>query len=52
MTCVGRTMRKNAALMQHHDIVVLHDFIDEVRGPEHRDAVLDQPAHVGKDASP
>ena len=44
-----RAMRQNAALMQHHEIVAGHDLVEQMRGPEHADAVLgDELADVAR----
>ena len=43
-------MRQNPSLVQHDDIIVVSDLVDEMRGPQHRDAVFDdQSAHMAED---
>ena len=46
-------MREHPAFMQHDDIVAIRDFVDEMRGPEHRHGLRgDQPAHVAQNIGP
>ena len=33
-------MRQHLALMQHHEIVAQADLVEQMRGPEHADALL------------
>ena len=33
-------MRQHPALMQHHEVVARHDLVEQMRGPEHADALL------------
>ena len=34
-------MRENPPLMQHDDIIVVRNFVDEMRGPQHGDTLCD-----------
>ena len=44
------TVCENPALMQHHEIVAGHDLVEQMRGPQHADALLgDQPPHMAED---
>src|SRR5262245_36592062 len=46
-------VRQHPSLVQHHHVVLLRDLVDQVRGPQHRDAVRDhQPAHLAEDIGP
>src|SRR5262249_24497246 len=43
-------MRQNPPLVQHDDVVVVRDLLDEMGGPQHRGTVLDdQSTHVAED---
>ena len=45
-----RAMRENAALMQHDDIIVVRNFVDEMRGPQHGDTLSNHFVHVAEDS--
>ena len=38
-TSPDRALRQHAALVQHHDVVVVSGFVDQMRRPEHADAL-------------
>ena len=45
----GCALCKNPALVQHNDIVIFRNFVDQMGGPQHRDTIFDEPAHVLED---
>ena len=46
-------MRENPSLMQHDDIVLVRDFIDEMRRPQDRHSFRgDKVAHMTDDVGP
>ena len=46
-------MSQHASLMQHHEVIVGRDFVEQMRRPEHADALLgDQLAHVAQNVGP
>jgi hypothetical protein len=43
-------MRQNPSVVQHDDVVVVRDLVDEMGGPQHRGALFDdQSTHVAQD---
>ena len=43
-------MRQHAPLMQHHEVVARRDLVEQMRRPEHADALLgDQLADVAQE---
>src|SRR5712691_6538254 len=45
-----RAMRKHSPLMQHHEIVIGPDFVEQMRRPQHADPLLrHQLPHVVED---
>ena len=45
-----RAMREHPPLMQHDDLVVLRNFVDEMRGPQHGDTLSNHFVHVAEDS--